>query len=73
MFILVSCSSLEAIRFKNTESNPTEIKAYLAKPDGNGPFAAIILLHGCTGLELDSEKHEVWRGLKRHTAALNKA
>jgi dienelactone hydrolase len=26
------------------------IEGYLSKPDGNGPFAAIVYLHGCSGL-----------------------
>jgi dienelactone hydrolase len=26
------------------------IEAYLAKPDGNGPFPAVVYLHGCSGL-----------------------
>jgi len=26
------------------------LQAFLAKPDGNGPFAAVIALHGCSGL-----------------------
>ena len=27
-----------------------ELKAYLAKPQGNGPFPAIVVMHGCGGL-----------------------
>src|SRR5262245_53585082 len=26
------------------------LQAFLAKPDGNGPFAAVVALHGCDGL-----------------------
>jgi hypothetical protein len=26
------------------------IEGYLAKPEGDGPFAAIVYLHGCDGL-----------------------
>jgi dienelactone hydrolase len=26
------------------------VEGYLSKPDGNGPFPAVILLHGCAGL-----------------------
>jgi len=28
----------------------TTIEAYLSKPDGNGPFPAVVYLHGCNGL-----------------------
>src|SRR5262245_18753616 len=27
-----------------------QLQAFLAKPDGNGPFAAVVALHGCNGL-----------------------
>ncbi len=29
---------------------PTKLEAYLSKPEGSGPFAAVISLHGCSGL-----------------------
>ena len=29
---------------------------YLAKPEGNGPFPAIVVLHGCDGLH-ETAKH----------------
>jgi dipeptidyl aminopeptidase/acylaminoacyl peptidase len=28
----------------------TTIEGYLSKPDGNGPFPAVVYLHGCSGL-----------------------
>jgi dienelactone hydrolase len=34
--------------------NAEEIKGYLFRPQGNGPFPAIIALHGCSGLFLKS-------------------
>jgi dienelactone hydrolase len=32
------------------------IEGYLAKPEGDGPFAAIVYLHGCDGLSKDTPK-----------------
>jgi dienelactone hydrolase len=32
------------------------IEGYLAKPEGDGPFAAIVHLHGCDGLSKDAPK-----------------
>jgi dienelactone hydrolase len=32
------------------------IEGYLAKPEGDGPFAAIVYLHGCDGLSKDIPK-----------------
>jgi dienelactone hydrolase len=32
------------------------IEAYLTKPEGDGPFAAIVYLHGCDGLSKDAPK-----------------
>ena len=32
------------------------IEGYLTKPEGDGPFAAIVSLHGCDGLSKDDRK-----------------
>ena len=32
----------------------------LVKPNGNGPFPAVVLLHGCTGLEDGKTRSEAW-------------
>jgi dienelactone hydrolase len=32
------------------------IEGYLSKPEGDGPFAAIVYLHGCDGLSKDAPK-----------------
>ena len=44
---------------------------WLAKPDGEGPFPAVALLHGCSGTERNTPHRTVWRGLNRHAALLN--
>jgi dienelactone hydrolase len=33
-----------------TPKPPDTIEAYLSKPEGNGPFPAVVYLHGCGGL-----------------------
>jgi dienelactone hydrolase len=33
------------------------IEGYLSKPEGNGPFAAIVYLHGCDGLSEDARTY----------------
>lgn len=32
------------------------IEGYLSKPDGDGPFAAVVYLHGCDGLSENQRK-----------------
>ena len=33
-----------------TRGNPTRLDGLLYRPDGDGPFSAIVLMHGCGGL-----------------------
>ena len=44
---------------------------WLAKPEGDGPFPAVVLAHGCGGTERNTQHQTVWRGLGRHAALLN--
>src|ERR1700738_3466339 len=39
------------ITFPNVNENaqPSLLPGYLAKPDGSGPFPAVVVLHGCGG------------------------
>ena len=44
--------SAEPVRFEvqsSLMSKPLVLRAYLRKPQGNGPFPAVVLLHGCGG------------------------
>ncbi|MHA6641756.1 dienelactone hydrolase family protein [Mesorhizobium sp. A623] len=34
----------------------TSLQGYLTRPQGNGPFAAIVLLHGCAGILSDDKQ-----------------
>ena len=39
-----------------TGAPATTIEGYLSKPDGSGPFAAVVYLHGCSGLSESTRK-----------------
>lgn len=48
-------SAEELIRFESTPfrapgAATDTVEGYLSKPDGDGPFAAVVYLHGCAGL-----------------------
>lgn len=69
---LVGCQTT-GITYPNTNRADAEhVIAYLAKPEGDGPFPAVMLLHGCSGLE-KSGAYMAWRGIRTHASALNKA
>jgi dienelactone hydrolase len=57
LFLLWFCGAQagELVHFASLESSaglaaPTMLTAVLDKPDGAGPFPAVVLLHGCAGL-----------------------
>jgi dienelactone hydrolase len=50
----VSAQAPEKVSFPSTDADlkggaPTTITGYLYKPEGTGPFAAVVALHGCNG------------------------
>ncbi len=50
-----SAQAQEKVSFASTDADlkggtPTNITGYLYKPEGPGPFPAVIGLHGCNGL-----------------------
>ena len=47
------------------------LTSWLTKPEGEGPFPAVVLIHGCGGLEKNTSHQTVWRGMGRHAAFLN--
>ncbi len=54
--MLAACQT-DSITFKNVAvaswdiRPPIEITGYLSKPEGKGPFPAVVLLHTCNGLQ----------------------
>ncbi len=72
MLLLQGCIS-DSVRFPNTtRADADTITAYLSKPEGDGPFPAVLLLHGCLGLERDGAS-KTWLGLKHYELTLNDA
>ena len=41
--------SLIAFPNVNENAQPSLLPGYIAKPDGSGPFPAVVVLHGCSG------------------------
>jgi len=57
--LLSACAG--RVTFPNvTPGTPTEITATLVKPEGPGPFPAVVQLHGCGGLERQSYRWARW-------------
>ena len=49
------------VRFTNlTPGAPISIDATLVRPAGDGPFPAVVQLHGCAGLEPQSYRWARW-------------
>ena len=57
-------SSAESVNFKSTskgkDGQPIILAGILIKPQGNGPFPAVVLLHGCSGFEDGKIRSEAW-------------
>ena len=53
-FFLISCTAtntkFSTKSFGQPYENPTTVKGILYKPEGDGPFPAVVLLHTCGGL-----------------------
>ena len=68
---LAGCQSQGTATRIATDGSDAGFVSWLAKPEGDGPFPAVVLLHGCSGLERDTPHRTVWRGIGRHAALLN--
>lgn len=51
--LCLSCASNQSVRFQSAPATDDSLvlKGNLYKPEGNGPFQAIIVLHGCAGID----------------------
>src|SRR4030042_2038735 len=57
--ILVACATTTSVTFQGPES--LMLKGTLIKPEGDGPFPAVVLLHGCEGMgEAGSDSYNRW-------------
>ena len=68
---LAACQSQGSFSKIATGSGDIGPASWLAKPEGDGPFPAVVLMHGCSGTERNTSHKTVWRGLGRHAALLN--
>ena len=57
-------SFADSVTFKSSSKTKSgeqlELAGILTKPKGNGPFPAVVLLHGCTGLQYSIKRSESW-------------
>ncbi|HEY2995184.1 MAG TPA: dienelactone hydrolase family protein [Methylomirabilota bacterium] len=57
--LLAGCAP--ALSFPNaTASKPLSVPAYEARPDGRGPFPAVVLMHGCHGVSQSTRDWGRW-------------
>lgn len=52
LFFFISCAG-KTVSFESSstyEGEPVELQGSLSKPEGDGPFPAVVLLHGCGGI-----------------------
>lgn len=52
----VACASTESINSPDPYFGNAKIKGSLSFPSGEGPFPAVVLMHGCSGLTSDVQK-----------------
>ena len=72
-FTLTACSTTQ-VHYRNFDlPDSTLISGYLSKPDGDGPFPAVVLLHGCAGLGLDTAYKVDFKNLQQYQVALREA
>ena len=68
---LAACQTSGTVTPIAGDETDVSLSSWLAKPDGDGPFPAVVLLHGCTGTERNTPHQSIWRGLNRHAQLLN--
>ena len=68
---LAACQTSGTVTSITTDKGDAPFTSWLAKPEGDGPSPAVVLLHGCGGTERNTSHQTVWRGLNRHAALLN--
>ena len=68
---LAACQTSGTVTSLVTDTGEEAFTSWLVKPEGNGPFPAVVLMHGCSGTERNTSHQTVWRGLNGHAALLN--
>ena len=69
---LAACQTSGTVTSIATGEPGVRIDSWLAKPEGEGPFPAVVLMHGCDGTQRNTSHQATWRGLNQHAALLNK-
>ena len=69
---LAACQTSGTVTSIASDEAGVSLPTWLAKPEGDGPFPAVVLLHGCTGTDRNTPHQTVWRGLNQHASLLNK-
>jgi dienelactone hydrolase len=57
---LTGCSAAHLTFANATPVTPVTVPAELYRPDGLGPFAAVVLMHGCEGVSENSRRWARW-------------
>ncbi len=58
--LLTGCAT-SAVRFPNaTPGAPREVTGWLLRPEGQGPFPAVVLFHGCHGVSASNHDWARW-------------
>lgn len=61
LVVLVTVGCTRPISFESaTPKDPDRVEARLSKPDGAGPFPALVLLHGCQGVSPQVKDWASW-------------
>ena len=68
---LAACQTSGTVTSIVTDKGEETLTSWLAKPEGEGPFPAILLMHGCSGTERNTSYRTVRRGLNGHARLLN--
>ena len=68
---LAACQTSGTVTSIAIDRPESTLTSWLAKPEGDGPLPAVVLMHGCSGTERNTTHQTVWRGLKRHARLLN--
>jgi dienelactone hydrolase len=67
--LLVGCAT--SVTFPTaTPDKPTLIKSWLVRPDGNGPFPAVVLMHGCHGVMKQTFTWAEWLARRGYAALI---
>jgi len=67
--VLATACASTGVRFPNaTPGAPLEVPAALFRPEGRGPFPAVVLLHGCGGVSASNRDWGRWFAAQGYVA-----